>query len=100
MSTAITTNKNINENTLRNMAARISTASGTFVRYLFALLTAATILAPVLFFVMRIVIGSWIIEFALLPYTLVGIVGIPVGVGFYLASLVKNKPMVCFNVED
>lgn len=87
-------NKAKNHTALRNITARIATASGSFIRFMVVLAIATVLATPLPFLALKVAIGIYIPEFLLIPFLIAGTIGIPYGVLIYLVSLVKNKPLV------
>lgn len=92
-----TRKKRPNEPRKRN---RFITAFATLGRFLLVLLGATLIATPLPWLLSRVITGEFIHEFALIPLIMSVAFGIPLAMLLFLASFIRNKPLVSFREED
>lgn len=85
---------------LKNFSARVYVASGSFIRFATILALATIVATPLPFLALRLMIGTYVAEFLLVPFFIAVFVGVPASVIVYALSFAKNKPLIQFHPDE
>ena len=89
-----------NHTSLKNFSARVYVASGSFIRFVTILALATIVATPLPFLALRVMIGTYVTEFLLVPFFIAVFVGVPASVIVYTLSFAKNKPLIQFYPDE